>query len=67
MAVVTLRCTFWFATVSGDHKAGFESAGRAGRCDGVQDVVELFRYSSACPESLHAVCDRGAVPPSATL
>ena len=65
MPVVTPHCTVWFATVSGDHKASVESAGHTGRCDGVQDVAVLFRYSSACPESIHALCNRGAVPPSA--
>jgi len=67
MAVVTPHCTFWFATVSGDHKASVESTGHTGCCDGMQDVAVLFRYSSACPESIHALCNRGAVPLSAAL
>lgn len=66
-AVVTHNRTFSFASVSGDHKAGVESAGHTGCCDGVQDIAVLFRYSSACPESIHAICNGGAVPPSAAL
>lgn len=64
--IVTSHCTSWFAIVSGDHKASVENGRHTACCDGVQDIAVLFRYSSACPESIHALCNRGAVPPSAT-
>lgn len=48
--------------VTGDHKASGERARPAGSCDGMQDVAELLRYGSSCPESFHALRNGGAVP-----
>jgi hypothetical protein len=48
--------------VTGDHKASGERATRAGSCDDMQNVAELLRYGSSCPQSFHALCNGGAVP-----
>jgi hypothetical protein len=47
--------------VTGDHKASGERARHTDSCNGMQNVAELLRYGSSCPESLHALCNGGAV------
>jgi hypothetical protein len=48
--------------VTGDDKASGERARHTGSYSGMQNVAELPRYGSSCPESLHALFDGGAVP-----
>lgn len=53
--------------VTGDYKASGERATHAGSRDVMQNVAELLRYGSSCPESFHALRNGGAVPTHAPL